>query len=534
MKLKSKKSALLLSFTSLLLCFAMLAGSTFAWFTDTATTGVNKIVSGNLDIEAYYRTAADVEWAKIDDATDLFGTENTRFEPGHTRVVELKIENAGNLALKYKIGMNIASETAGTNKAGNPYKLSDSLKVATTAILACNTGNPTTDATAEWFDEAVFEKNFSLWKNEQNLGNFELEKTESGTVNQLLPGGEVILGMKIYMPDTVGNEANALTTAQAASITFGLNILATQYIYERDSFSNNYDEDAQYPDVTYMHATENESLKSAIRDSQSSEKPAYIGLSEGSYQVDSTDVIGTGATLAGKGIDKTTLTASEVSVSKDDVTIKDMTIKGDAPAGNDGAMKIGGKNTVIENVKFVGQGMNGDTKGISVTGENLTIRNSNISNAFRGIIFWDNIGGNNVIEDCTIDNVIYTFNINAATVKPGTTLTVKGSTLNGWTSYAGCMTKVSFEKCNLGKSNGYAYLVAYADSDFIDCTFNDGYQVAAGATAGATGKTLTFTNCKLADGTTITADNFAEKLGDVDGNMKSYTVIVDGTTVNWN
>ena len=51
MKLKSKKSALLLSFTSLLLCFAMLAGSTFAWFTDTATTGVNKIVSGNLKVD---------------------------------------------------------------------------------------------------------------------------------------------------------------------------------------------------------------------------------------------------------------------------------------------------------------------------------------------------------------------------------------------------------------------------------------------------------------------------------------------------
>lgn len=219
-----------------------------------------------------------------------------------------------------------------------------------------------------------------------------------------------------------------------------------------------------------------------------------------------------------------------MSVSKDDVTIKDMTIKGNAPAGNDGAMKIGGKNTVIENVKFVGQGMNGDTKGISVTGENLTIRNSNISNAFRGIIFWDNIGGNNVIEDCTIDNVIYTFNINATTVKPGTTLTVKGSTLNGWTSYAGCMTKVSFEKCNLGKSNGYAHLVAYADSDFSDCTFNDGYQVEVGAT----GKTLTFTNCKLADGTTITAVNFAEKLGNVDADMKGCTVIVDGTTVNWN
>ena len=48
--MKSKKSALLLSFTSLLLCFAMLAGSIFAWFTDTATTGVNKIVAGKLDV----------------------------------------------------------------------------------------------------------------------------------------------------------------------------------------------------------------------------------------------------------------------------------------------------------------------------------------------------------------------------------------------------------------------------------------------------------------------------------------------------
>ena len=223
--------------------------------------------------------------------------------------------------------------------------------------------------------------------------------------------------------------------------------------------------------------------------------------------------------------------AQQVSVGNDDITIKDMTINGDAPAGNYGAMNIGGKNTVIENVKFNGQGMNGDTKGISVTGENLTIRNSNISNAFRGIIFWDNIGGNNLIENCTIDNVIYTFNINASTVKPGTTLTVKNSTLNGWTSYSGCMSLVSFEKCNLGKSNSYAYLVAYADTTFTDCTFKDGYKIAAG---NVSGKTITITNCKLADGTAITAENFAEKLGDVDNDMKNNTVIVNGVTVSWN
>lgn len=277
--------------------------------------------------------------------------------------------------------------------------------------------------------------------------------------------------------------------------------------------------------------TGTESLKSAITNSQTSAKPAYIGLAEGKYQVNSADVIGPGATLAGEGIDKTTMIAQQVSVSKDDITIKDMTIKGDAPAGNYGAMNIGGKNTVIENVEFNGQGMDGDTKGISVTGENLTIRNSKISNAFRGIIFWDHIGGNNLIENCTIDNVIYTFNINASTVKPGTTLTVKNSTLNGWTSYSGCMSLVSFEKCNLGASNGYANLVAYADTTFTDCTFRDAYNIAAG---NVSGKTITITNCKLADGTPITAENFAEKLGDVDNDMRNNTVIVDGFTVSWN
>ena len=243
---KSTKRALISSALAILMCVTMLIGTTFAWFTDTASTAVNKIQSGNLDIAVEYRTSSEGDWKTLDNATDLFGAEGTLFEPGHTRVVELKIKNAGNLALKYKIGMNVVSETAGINKDGNSYKLSNYLKVATTAILACNTGNPTTDATAAWFDTAVFKKNFSLWKNDQNFGNFELEKTDNGTVNQLLPGGEVILGMKVYMPETVGNEANAISSDKAASINFGLNVVATQHTVESDSFGNTYDENADY------------------------------------------------------------------------------------------------------------------------------------------------------------------------------------------------------------------------------------------------------------------------------------------------
>ena len=48
---KSTKRALLGSVMAMVLCLAMLVGATFAWFTDTASTGVNKIQAGNLDIE---------------------------------------------------------------------------------------------------------------------------------------------------------------------------------------------------------------------------------------------------------------------------------------------------------------------------------------------------------------------------------------------------------------------------------------------------------------------------------------------------
>ncbi|MDO4373421.1 MAG: SipW-dependent-type signal peptide-containing protein [Clostridia bacterium] len=106
MKLKSKKSALLLSFTSLLLCFAMLAGSTFAWFTDTATTGVNKITSGNLHVEIQNEAGTKIEkleWV-TKEGTAIDNQDDILWEPGCTYLLTpFKIVNTGNLALKYKI-----------------------------------------------------------------------------------------------------------------------------------------------------------------------------------------------------------------------------------------------------------------------------------------------------------------------------------------------------------------------------------------------------------------------------------------------
>ena len=58
---KSTKRALVSSALAILMCVAMLIGTTFAWFTDTASTGVNKIVSGNLHVEIQDKTGEKIE-----------------------------------------------------------------------------------------------------------------------------------------------------------------------------------------------------------------------------------------------------------------------------------------------------------------------------------------------------------------------------------------------------------------------------------------------------------------------------------------
>ena len=110
----STKRALILSLLSMLLCVSMLVGSTYAWFTDTATTGVNKILAGNLDVKLMYSTDMQT-WKEATEQTKLFD-DNALWEPGYTQVVYLKVVNAGNLALKYETGF---SKNYTSNKGKN-------------------------------------------------------------------------------------------------------------------------------------------------------------------------------------------------------------------------------------------------------------------------------------------------------------------------------------------------------------------------------------------------------------------------------
>ena len=232
--MKSKKSALLLSFTSLLLCFAMLVGSTFAWFTDTATTGVNKIQAGNLDVKLEYKKSKDVPFAEANENTKVFD-ETAQWEPGHVEYVVLKVSNEGNLALKYKLGINIANEVGSTNVHDKIFKLSDHIYFAVIDGDQSTLGRD--DLVAAATDSKPIKAGYT---------GAETQLYPKGDDNQL---SEKIVTLVVWMPKTVGNEANHKAGEPAPFVELGINVVATQLNHENDSFGSDYDEFADYPEV---------------------------------------------------------------------------------------------------------------------------------------------------------------------------------------------------------------------------------------------------------------------------------------------
>lgn len=243
---KSTKKALLLSALSLLLCCSMLVGTTFAWFTDSVTSGRNQIVAGNLDVELMYKLKLTDDWKPVTADTELFD-DNALWEPGYTQVVYLKVVNAGTLALKYQIGMNILTETTAYNVDGKEFSLSDYIMFGTKeyddeasfpadreAARAAITGKPIAD-----------QYKHPVWNN----GN-------------LLAKEDTLLAIVAYMPESVGNEANYRGTAP--SIQLGLNLTATQMAHENDSFNNQYDADATLPEEGFGSVAAPEEGVSAV------------------------------------------------------------------------------------------------------------------------------------------------------------------------------------------------------------------------------------------------------------------------------
>ena len=227
------KKALISSVVSLLLCVSMLLGTTYAWFTDSVTSNNNIIKSGNLDIELEYLDA-EGNWQTVDATTNVF-MDNALWEPGHTEVVYLKVINKGSLAFNYKLSVNIVEEITSINVYDNELKLSDYIMMGAvddqdTVFADRTTAVDTLDADAVTPIKEGYAAAGTLY-----------------AANDIPTGGasEKYLALVVYMPETVGNEANHKTGADVPTIKLGINLLATQETYEADGFGTDYDEGAE-------------------------------------------------------------------------------------------------------------------------------------------------------------------------------------------------------------------------------------------------------------------------------------------------
>ena len=224
----STKKALVASLLSLVLCFSMLIGTTFAWFTDSVTSANNIIKSGNLDIEMYWAEGtedpANVSWTDASTGA-IFNYDN--WEPGYVEVRHIKIANEGSLALKYKVLIQANGEVSDLADVIDVYYVDPAIQVADRAALANAPKLGTLTEVLAGLGES---------------GNGTLEADTADTIT-----------IALKMQETAGNEYQN----KSIGTSFSIQLLATQLASESDSFDNQYDADAKYPGVASVTIPEN-------------------------------------------------------------------------------------------------------------------------------------------------------------------------------------------------------------------------------------------------------------------------------------
>ena len=201
---KSTKRALLGSVMAMVLCLAMLVGATFAWFTDTASTGVNKIQAGNLDVQLVDENGNSLEGKTLEfkKAANAAEGEAVLWEPGCTyELPAVYVKNNGKLALKYKVAITGINGSA---------KLNDVI---------------------DW----------TINDADINLTEMQLKAGEEGAA----------FTIKGHMQESAGNDYMN-ESIDGIAIT----VYATQDTVESDSFKNTYDENATYPVVNVTELKE--------------------------------------------------------------------------------------------------------------------------------------------------------------------------------------------------------------------------------------------------------------------------------------
>ena len=306
---KSTKKALLTSVLCLMLCFSMLVGTTFAWFTDEVKSGVNQIIAGNLDVELYHADKGTNGESKPVDGGTLLFDDVTLWEPGAVAYEKLTVANEGTLALKYALSINFTDENTVEG-----YGLSSALQVAVVE------GNVTSR-------EAAIKAGEGKW---ENLKDFTLTGALEAGKNGEIPSDSytIVIYWEPGDDDNNWNVNNGKTTSDGKEylhIDLGVKLVATQKDAESDSFGNDYDKNAS---VVVENGGD---LAAAIKQV---EDGGIVFIEPGEYNLKSGPIVIEGKTVTIIGLGDVTLNKNygntHIFTVKNgaDVTIENVTMDG--------------------------------------------------------------------------------------------------------------------------------------------------------------------------------------------------------------
>jgi predicted ribosomally synthesized peptide with SipW-like signal peptide len=217
---KGLKGALISAIFTIIACVSLFAGTTFAWFTDSVTSGGNVIKAGNLKVGMTWAKGIEDPYADTTVWTNaasgaIFNYDN--WEPLYTEVCHIKIENKGTLALKYQL--NISADGA----------VSELVNVID----------------VYYFDPAQQVDNRNVLTEDKKIGTLAqvLASLESTATGKLLQGESITITIALRMQPDAGNEYADLSIGSSFSVV----LTATQLAYEKDSIDENYDKDATTP-----------------------------------------------------------------------------------------------------------------------------------------------------------------------------------------------------------------------------------------------------------------------------------------------
>ena len=232
----STKKALIASFLALCMCFTMLIGTTFAWFTDSVTSSGNVIQSGTLDIEFENYNYKTGKWETAAQNA-IFNYD--KWEPGYTQKVNLRVINKGTLALKWMAAITTSEPLSILADVINVY------------VRATDDYNDAAKASVQDYIDAIDTRDLSAEVENNNLKVFTLREfinnCSAVTKGNLLKGQTAYLGLILQMDPEAGNDYQNLTLGGKFDIT----ILATQMAAEDDSFDNQYDKNAEFPHFVF-------------------------------------------------------------------------------------------------------------------------------------------------------------------------------------------------------------------------------------------------------------------------------------------